>query len=540
LDFGDISTNDVLSILKTIPSQGLQTSSAFSFFATTDYTQQWVDGTISNFEYLMLLNIYAGRSFRDPTIYPIFPWIVKDVADNFRDLSLPLAPSSPFAMAPSRPSLLAYFLGRFPPFDTLESVEAFPPFTSMNAAYQLAISGEFSSMELCPEFFFSPDCFTGDFQLPKWISGNAQEFVYAHRKLLESSRVSNELHRWIDLIFGIAAYGRGAIAAHNVYTISGTPRVAGCMPHILFMQPHPRRKPVARFACPASISVDLKLTLFVNVIGVKDSTVTFLAVDSTGRVMTTRIDLLSRAVAHTVVGELPVGNTLFAGCRGGFVAVEKQDSTLFLAKEKSIVKEPLAIQGIDFAASGSKTVVLSDSNGQLLALAIADFPTLRPISCVTCDYISAIAVSSKFGAVALGTRNCRLSVWSLADGSFRFSCEVPEPPTRIVITNCWGFILVESGRTLHLFGINGNLIRTAQLPSPLLHAVTWASDGCDFFAIAVAAQLHIFESFYLRIDDRVFPIPVLVSLHYLPSHHSVMGVGQTTVMLFPHQIATDS
>jgi hypothetical protein len=154
LDFGDVSTNDVLSILKTIPSHRLQTSSAFSFFTTTDYTQQWVEGTISNFEYLMLLNIYAGRSFIDPTMYPIFPWIVKNVAHNFRDLSLPVATSSPFALAPPRPSLLAYFLGRFTPFDTLESVEAFPPFTSTNAAYQLAISGEFSSMELCPEFFF--------------------------------------------------------------------------------------------------------------------------------------------------------------------------------------------------------------------------------------------------------------------------------------------------------------------------------------------------------------------------------------------------
>lgn len=32
-----------------------------------DYTQQWVNGTLSNFDYLLLLNSYAQRSFQDLT-----------------------------------------------------------------------------------------------------------------------------------------------------------------------------------------------------------------------------------------------------------------------------------------------------------------------------------------------------------------------------------------------------------------------------------------------------------------------------------------
>ena len=38
-------------------------------------TSKWLKGEISNFDYLMYLNIAAGRSFQDLTQYPVFPWV---------------------------------------------------------------------------------------------------------------------------------------------------------------------------------------------------------------------------------------------------------------------------------------------------------------------------------------------------------------------------------------------------------------------------------------------------------------------------------
>jgi hypothetical protein len=35
-------------------------------------------GQISNFDYLMLLNKYSGRSFNDPNQYYVFPWVLSD------------------------------------------------------------------------------------------------------------------------------------------------------------------------------------------------------------------------------------------------------------------------------------------------------------------------------------------------------------------------------------------------------------------------------------------------------------------------------
>ena len=60
-------------------------------------TQDWQCNNISTLEYLMWLNIYAGRSFNDLTIYPVFPWLVTNYSSNeldskkdYRDLSLPM------------------------------------------------------------------------------------------------------------------------------------------------------------------------------------------------------------------------------------------------------------------------------------------------------------------------------------------------------------------------------------------------------------------------------------------------------------------
>ena len=54
----------------------------------------------------------------------------------------------------------------------------------------------------------------GDVQLPKWAS-SPEEFIYIHRQALESDYVSENLHHWIDLIFGYKQRGEEAAAATN-------------------------------------------------------------------------------------------------------------------------------------------------------------------------------------------------------------------------------------------------------------------------------------------------------------------------------------
>ena len=40
------------------------------------YKKRWVNGNMSNFDYLIYLNLISGRTFNSLAQYPIFPWII--------------------------------------------------------------------------------------------------------------------------------------------------------------------------------------------------------------------------------------------------------------------------------------------------------------------------------------------------------------------------------------------------------------------------------------------------------------------------------
>ncbi len=60
-----------------------------AYFAEKKFKERWLAGAISNFEYLILLNKYSGRSFNDLSQYPVFPWIIKDYASPSISISSP-------------------------------------------------------------------------------------------------------------------------------------------------------------------------------------------------------------------------------------------------------------------------------------------------------------------------------------------------------------------------------------------------------------------------------------------------------------------
>ena len=81
----DISRRRILRVL-----QGLQNlfsmSLSESVFSQTNYTQLWVEEEITNFQYIMALNTYSGRTFNDLAQYPVFPLIITDYESSVLDL----------------------------------------------------------------------------------------------------------------------------------------------------------------------------------------------------------------------------------------------------------------------------------------------------------------------------------------------------------------------------------------------------------------------------------------------------------------------
>ena len=97
----------------------------------------------------------------------------------------------------------------------------------METAYRLASHDSATDVkELIPEFFFLPEFLVnnenfnfGERQngklvhhvtLPPWSGNDSRLFIFIHRQALESFHVSQNLHHWIDLVFGSKQIGEEA------------------------------------------------------------------------------------------------------------------------------------------------------------------------------------------------------------------------------------------------------------------------------------------------------------------------------------------
>lgn len=252
-----------ITIIKTVNFKEIQ-----------NVMQKWIDGTISNFDYLLFLNEQSGRSWNDLTQYPIFPWVLKDYSSKqidlddqsiYRDLSLPIFAQTAeqqeqcmkyykTTMSLSKeedghcmPNYFSnvgctlYYLVRLEPFTDEEisfqggSFDAADrTFQSFDISYNIMVSyGNKDSLELIPDFFFNPETLkninnakfpdsilcnrvVNDVILPPWASSH-RELVKMMRNSLESKVTSLHLHEWIDLVFGFRRRGQAALEKFNVF-----------------------------------------------------------------------------------------------------------------------------------------------------------------------------------------------------------------------------------------------------------------------------------------------------------------------------------
>ena len=217
------------------------------------YTQKWVHGNLTNFEYLMFLNSYAQRSFQDLTQYPVMPWVLRDYKSNaldlqnpavFRDLSKPIGALNPERLADFRtrwketpPEMDRFLYGSHfscPGYVIGFHLRSHPQwmikfqsgrfdnpnrmFKGINKEWKSCLENPTNVKELIPEFYMDDASFLENrlaldlgvrsngkrvehVKLPTWAS-SAEDFLKKNRQALESEHVSNNLHKWIDLVFG--------------------------------------------------------------------------------------------------------------------------------------------------------------------------------------------------------------------------------------------------------------------------------------------------------------------------------------------------
>lgn len=714
LDFTPFEANKILSNFNSINPQLVQTVSREEFFAATDYTHQWEKGEMSNFDYLMILNVFSGRSFNEPTSYPIFPWVLSDYTNpkkfSYRDLSRPIAAQNKeqdliYLIAPSSPTLLDYFLFRLRPFNTIPremKIDRFrltkEPFTSLQKAYDAAtLVDVLTCNELTPEFYSAPHFFTNDrlfmndneknpaFQLPAWAS-SAEEFVYIHRKALESRIVSSALNSWIDLMFGCNSRNNPAQRCNNVFnpvmfsesassddekSLESNLRKIGHMPAQLFKKEHPRKKIFSRsqtFQHLMSASLDIpglydkereekdvpygilsatiietSLMVILTLVFMSDGTVHCIRTDfmsqmnrvttkigkiaidsrldydfassnispsllkqdvprspslplnpsnslpavmikngspgvqkltrtkrpsrfghdsiqSIGsqplplvsnksmiptKVMSDESDVLTEssdhlprdhsfAMSHSNSGlnlnststlnlmeseltshpqsvmRIPTlvsrysNDLVVCSLQSAFVVIDNKKRELHYANARSIkVFRDIEIRDVTSLASSGHIIAATGINGEVFGWDERNFSKKLDFCSIGADYVTTIAISTKFGIIACGLAGGQFCVYSMHTHLLQFMVKMPAEPSRIIITSGWGFIILESNQELFLFTVTGKLIRRTPLDFVI---ETWHTFSCergfDYIIIAdIHGQIRMSEAFYLEFNE---------------------------------------
>lgn len=106
-------------------------------------------------------------------------------------------------------------------------------FIDVAESWSSCLTSSSDMKELIPEFYCLPEMFLNtnkfplgktqagrtvdDVGLPPWAKNSAHEFVRINRLALEEEYVSQNLHHWIDLIFGYKQRGAEAEASHNLF-----------------------------------------------------------------------------------------------------------------------------------------------------------------------------------------------------------------------------------------------------------------------------------------------------------------------------------
>ncbi|OMJ80662.1 hypothetical protein SteCoe_19041 [Stentor coeruleus] len=234
------------------------------------YTKKWLENKLDNFEYLLALNKLASRSFHDLSQYPVFPWILRDYTSDklditdpnvYRNFKWPIGAQDPirreelhrnyfqfqedeitpfnYGSHYSSGGVVLHYLVRIEPYSTqarlLQSNTFDVPdrlFISMDNAWKSCTSNNGDVKELVPELFDFPDFLfntnknkfgirqngqeVNDFEFPPWAKNN-YDFIRKHRKCLESQYTTEELHNWLDLIFGYKQTGREAANNLNIF-----------------------------------------------------------------------------------------------------------------------------------------------------------------------------------------------------------------------------------------------------------------------------------------------------------------------------------
>ncbi|OHS93423.1 hypothetical protein TRFO_11850 [Tritrichomonas foetus] len=498
-------------------------------FFSLPYQKRWIQSEISNYEYIMFLNLLSGRSFNDLDNYPVFPWVMTNYKDeyqceNLRDFSCYIDGSTnkngdanekknPFPI--SKENVLQY-LRNIEPYSTVIKQEdlnsQIVSLNSIDEYYQNAKNSK-EANELIPEFYSMPELFH-DISLPPWLKhkNSPVDFVYNHRKILECSRVSSTIHEWFNLVFG----------------------------ETLFTEPHPPKLIQNRtsafsdtFQFTTDQNSEIKMlnineidnkTLMINILFNDYYSINYRVSNAISRRRNTfsfaqsRIQQAEKQENHALDGNSPMQLKLSASqtfpslpfCsipgdkllypiskfdlalplpNGAFLVAKSLSPYAAILKPKTVQLET-QLSSISCLAVDGRWIVIGGDSSISLMFDEKPFCSIQLYR----DSIIAAAISSSFNIAVGGTKDGYLIVCSTLYGAMIRLIDLKKMiPIKILVTPCWGFIVAYCQEIvlgsmkyyLMVYTSNGEIVNKVSLKSEIEAWHCWRSEkGFDYLILA--------------------------------------------------------
>ena len=453
-----------------------------AFFQVTPLLNNWQKGRVSNYEYLLMLNSIVGRSFNDVSNYPIFPWVLSDFAnlDSIRDFSQNIGND----LLPR--AAVTYYLLAIHPFASFHDYDSHP--SSVQSFLNFVNETGF---EFVPELYSMPEILDG-LELPSWASSPI-DFVYKHRKVLESETVSSAIHLWIQQVFGDSLF--------------------------CFNFQHPQRDPIRHgSALKRAIDYNIGSSVDAAVITEENSLVYhFLVYTRTGQVTELVLDATLPVRPSPKVQTSPRESGNASPSTRFFRALPNathfgidKSHLICVTPGRPLVSVDLAngkATEIDIGAScvndieidGTWTVAGGDNATITLLRGNKIFSNIRLFR----DAVTACAVSAVFNIVVGGTKDSALIFCSAVTGSIikvinlqpSDSAVTECAPQKILITPAWGFVVayvseIELGVRKHMilvYTVNGIFVHKTEIPFAIDFWYSWKSN-CGFDYIVYSSD----------------------------------------------------
>jgi WD40 repeat protein len=440
----------------------------------------------------------------------------------YRDLAIP---PSEKAFDLIRPIVLSY-LQQIQPFTRISFDDVLRRFSLDDF-----LGHSQDAQETIREYFAMPEAvMSPSFALPMWAE-SPFDFIYKHRKLLESQTVSQTLHFWINQSPFAEDHPKRATARRAPFC-THLSQFSSSLIDIVHIEIHENTsgKLVISVLTRAGISWRIRLG-WRN--GLTDEVLRqFSSPDF-------RHPLID--VTHKSSPQLPDVEFLISYQRS-FLFTSLNSVELQLAGQK--IKTGL--NQVTCLAADGKWIV---AGGDAWLAVFRDLEKVHDIQAYR-DSVSTCCVSQEFNVIVTGTNDGSLILWACDSAALIRAIELGRfRPVKILVSKYWGFIvsycseIVRGSLKPHIFvhSINGVLLRRAEIGAAVDFWCSWSSyDGFDylFYSTDRGSKWNICEIYRVTVPRLVYGSLSKVLACYYSNDLEVLVVATigSNVFFIPFQI----